>query len=154
MTLGSLWPCDAGPPQSLDRPASGGFVFSAASNHKASPGTNAAHAAFAQGKVRGRPTIGTSLWFVVRMRDLRGQHSWSESPKAAIHALRPCLRWHRVVFGTTVTARKAVAVEPSALPDPMPQEAAVPGSGSRGEEPLAILGGRARSGTGGACVAR
>ena len=59
MTLGSLWSCYAGPPQSLDQPASGGFVFSAASNHKASPRSNAAHAAFALGEVRGRPGKGS-----------------------------------------------------------------------------------------------
>jgi hypothetical protein len=60
--------------------------------------------------------------FVARLRDLRLQ-AWAESPKAAIHALRTCLRRHRVVYGATVTAPKGEQLEPSVFHDPTVQKA-------------------------------
>lgn len=61
--------------------------------------------------------------FVARLRDLRLQ-AWAESAQAAIHALRTCLRRHRVAYGPAGAARKPVAVEPSVFCDPSVQEAA------------------------------
>lgn len=61
--------------------------------------------------------------FVARLRDLRLQ-AWAESPQAAIHALRTCLRRHRAAYGPAVPARKPAAVEPAVLCDATVQDAA------------------------------
>ena len=61
--------------------------------------------------------------FVARLRDLRLQ-AWAESPKAAIHALRTCLRRHRAAYGATAIAPKGEQLEPSVFHDPTVQEAA------------------------------
>ena len=61
--------------------------------------------------------------FVARLRDLRLQ-AWAESPQAAIHALRTCLRRHRATYGPAVPARKPVAVGHAVLCDPTVQDAA------------------------------
>ncbi len=61
--------------------------------------------------------------FVARLRDLRLQ-AWAESPKAAIHALRTCLRRHRAAYGATAFAPKGEQLELSVFHDPTVQEAA------------------------------
>lgn len=43
--------------------------------------------------------------YVARLQDMALQ-TWAPSPKAAIDALRSCLRWHRLTYGLTVSFPK------------------------------------------------
>ena len=89
-----------------------------------------ANGAFRAHRLLGLPGERPLFWlfeeeggFVARLRDMRLQ-AWAESPKAAIHALRTCLRRHRAAYGPAVATRNPVAVEPAFRCDPTDQEAA------------------------------
>ncbi|PRD67605.1 hypothetical protein C6P61_15520, partial [Malikia spinosa] len=70
-----------------------------------------ANGAFRAHRLLGLPGERPLFWlfeeeggFVARLRDMRLQ-AWAESPKAAIHALRTCLRRHRAAYGPAVATR-------------------------------------------------